>query len=187
MKLRFTIVAAFVLALSACGAEEGQKAAADVKAAAKPKKAPAAKGAPKAAANTQDGEDTYSPLSVPDDYRYEQGGRRDPFVNPVPKPPVAAPLIPTVRPPGLAGVLVGEAKITGIVTGATPGMTKAVLTVGKSTFFVVRGDQLFDGIVKEIRANEVVFTMISPATKQPVGDKTVPTGSSAGTSAGEKR
>jgi hypothetical protein len=81
---------------------------------------------------------------------------------------------------------VGEAKISAIVTSNLPGMTKALLTAGKNSYFVVRGDRLFDGIIKEIRANEVVFTMISPATKQPVGEKTVATGSSAGTSAGEK-
>jgi hypothetical protein len=180
MKLRLTILATLVLALSACGGEEAPKAAP----AAKPKKAPPAKAAPKAA-KAQEVEGL-SPLSVPEGYRYEQGGRRDPFVNPIPKPPTPPPLIPTIRPPGLAGVLVAEAKISAIVTSNMPGMTKALVIAGKNTFFVVRGDQLFDGIVKEIRANEVVFTMISPATKQPVGEKTVATGSSAGTSAGEK-
>jgi hypothetical protein len=181
MKLRLTILATLVLALSACGGEEAPKAA---PAAAKPKKAPPAKPAPKVAKAQDEG---LSPLSVPEGYRYEQGGRRDPFVNPIPKPPTPPPLIPTIRPPGLAGVLVAEAKISAIVTSNMPGMTKALVIAGKNTFFVVRGDQLFDGIVKEIRANEVVFTMISPATKQPVGEKTVTTGSSAGTSAGEKR
>jgi hypothetical protein len=182
MKLRFTILATLVLALSACGGEEAPKAAPT---AAKPKKAPPAKAAPKAAKIQED--EGLSPLAVPDGYRYEQGGRRDPFVNPIPKPPTPPPLVPTARPPGLAGVLVAEAKISAIVTSNMPGMTKALVTAGKNTFFVVRGDQLFDGIVKEIRANEVVFTMISPTTKQPVGEKSVTTGSSAGTSAGEKR
>lgn len=186
MKLRFAILATFVLALSACGAEEGQKAATDVKAAAgAAKKDPAAKAAPKAPAKTEV-EEPASPLSVPEGYRYEQAGRRDPFVNPVPKPPAPPPLIPTIRPPGLAGVLVAEAKISAIVTSNMPGMTKALLTAGKNSFFVVQGDRLFDGIIKEIRANEVVFTMISPATKQPVGEKSVTTGSSAGTSTGER-
>jgi hypothetical protein len=83
-------------------------------------------------------------------------------------------------------VLVAEAKISAIVTSNMPGMTKALLMAGRNTFFVVQGDRLFDGIIKEIRANEVVFTMVSPATKQPLGEKSVATGSSAGTSAGEK-
>src|SRR5689334_11995577 len=39
-------------------------------------------------------------LSVPKDYKYDSRGRRDPFVNPVPKPVSAAgtPAAPAIRP-----------------------------------------------------------------------------------------
>ena len=45
-------------------------------------------------------------LFAPKDYKYDARGRRDPFVNPVPKPAASAgPAAPVVRPPGLKGVL----------------------------------------------------------------------------------
>src|SRR5438477_10522148 len=62
-------------------------------------------------------------LSVPKDYRYNARGRRDPFVNPVPKPKAAvtaAVVPPSARPPGLKGVLVQEAQVAGVVTSREP-------------------------------------------------------------------
>ena len=50
-------------------------------------------------------------LAVPRDYRYNSRGRRDPFVNPVPKPLSTEPPAAVQRPPGLRGVLVAEAAI----------------------------------------------------------------------------
>src|SRR6185369_10968262 len=61
-------------------------------------------------------------LAVPKDYRYDARGRRDPFVNPVPKPVSATPVVPAVRPPGLKGVLMSEATIAGVVTSREPSM-----------------------------------------------------------------
>src|SRR6516225_6687201 len=55
-------------------------------------------------------------LAVPKDYHYNARGRRDPFVNPVPKPVIPKSEVPAIvaRPPGLKGVLVAEAQIIGI-------------------------------------------------------------------------
>jgi hypothetical protein len=191
---RLTILAVLLLALTGCGGgEDPVKAASDAKAAAtKDKKdAAAAKKAAKAKPAAKEQEDDSSPvLSVPEGYRYASEGRRDPFVNPIPKPPPPPPDIPRERPAGLAGVLVSEAKINGIVTSREPGMTKVIISAPghKAPFIAVRGAVLFDAVIKEIRADEVVFTMISPTTKQPVNiEKIVKTGSSAGTSSGEKR
>ena len=67
-------------------------------------------------------------------------------------------------------------------------MKKAMLVVGRSTYFARKGDSLFDGVVKEIRPNEVVFTMVSATTKKPVNRETVVrTGGSSVTLAGEKK
>ena len=196
-KHRFSIpalLAVFLLVLSACGEDKqaADKAAADAKAAANPAapKAPA-KGAAKAAGKASD-DDVLPALSVPPGYHYDPRGRRDPFVNPVPKPvaPVApaasAAAVPIVRPDGLPGVLLAEVTVAGIAVSKEPGMTKVILVVrGKDPYFVTRGTVLFDAVMKEIRADEVVFTMISPVTRQPVGRETIV--KVGGTSAGEKK
>src|SRR5580692_7088843 len=86
--------------------------------------APSAK--PPAAAGAAPAEEPLPPLSVPKDYRYNPRGRRDPFVNPIPKPRVeagrAAPPTPPIRPDGLKGVLVAEAQIAGIASSREPSM-----------------------------------------------------------------
>jgi len=102
-------------------------------------------------------------LAVPDGYRYESHGRRDPFVNPVPKPPAAAVAadVKPDRPPGLRGALVNEVAILGVlVAKSDPSMTRAILRVPgmKAPVIVVRGESLFDGVIKEIRPDAVVFT-----------------------------
>ena len=84
------------------------------------------------------------------------------------------------------GVLLAEVTVAGVAVSKEPGMTKVILVVrGKDPYFVTRGAVLFDAVMKEIRADEVVFTMISPVTKQPVGRETIV--KVGGTSAGEKK
>jgi Tfp pilus assembly protein PilP len=177
-----SILAIALLALSGCGGEEAPKAAATT---------PAPKAPAKAPANAQVEEESAPVLSVPEGFRYDQRGRRDPFVNPIPKPAATQKeeeKLPP-RPDGLPGVLVAEAKIAGIVTSKEPGMNKAIINApGRRTYFAVRGETLYDGVIKEIRPDAVVFTMISPVTKRPVDREfVVKTGSSAGTTAGEKK
>lgn len=113
------------------------------------------------------------PLTVPQGYRYEPRGRRDPFVNPVPKPVASAGAVPVVRPDGLPGVLVSELKVSGIIYAEDPSMKKAILAAGRKTYFAKQGDHLFDAVVKEIRPNEVVFMMVSTTTKKPLNRETV--------------
>jgi Tfp pilus assembly protein PilP len=182
MSARNFTLAIVLLALSGCGGEEAAPQAA---ATTPPAKAPA-----KAPAKVQV-EDDPPVLTVPEGFRYDQRGRRDPFVNPVPKAPAPRSQEEQLppRPDGLPGVLVGEAKIAGIVTSKEPGMNKAIINApGRRTYFAVRGETLYDGVIKEIRSDAVVFTMISPVTKRPVDrEMIVKTGTSAGTAAGEKK
>src|SRR5712671_1688222 len=65
------------------------------------------------------------PLAVSKDYRYNPRGRRDPFVNPVPKPVQAqraAVVPPSARPDGPRGVLIAEVTVAGIVSSREPSM-----------------------------------------------------------------
>lgn len=159
-------------------AAKATTAAADKPAADKP--APAEKPAAEknagqaqtAAADLPPGE-LLPPLTVPRGYRYEPRGRRDPFVNPVPKPVAEAGNKPVVRPDGLPGVLVNELRISGIIYAEDPAMKKAIVTAGRKTYFAKQGDHLFDAVIKEIRPHEVVFTMVSSATKKPLNRETV--------------
>jgi len=104
-------------------------------------------------------------LAVPKDYKYNAQGRRDPFVNPVPKPVSATPVVPAVRPPGLKGVLIAEATIAGVVTSREPSMNVVIINApaGK-TYFARIGDELFDARVKEIRLDTVTFALNTPPT-----------------------
>jgi hypothetical protein len=200
------LLVALVVGLSACGEEQpGQKAAVEINKAAPAAPAqsaavvaPVAGQTPALAAAVKPGdpkgaqgpEDPPPPLAVPQGYRYEPRGRRDPFVNPLPKTEVVDKdgLKPVVRPDGLPGVLVSEVRLSGIVNSSQPSMKKAMLVVGKSTYFAKQGDSLFDGVLKEIRSDEVIFLMVSSKTKEPVNRETVVrTGGKSTTLAGDKK
>ena len=105
-------------------------------------------------------------LSVPKDYHYNAGGRRDPFVNPVPKPVQKVPPTPppqAIRPPGLRGVLVAEADVIGIVVSREPAMNVVTISApGNRRYFARVGDALFDAVVKSIRSDSVTFAVTAP-------------------------
>src|SRR5215467_1405876 len=99
-------------------------------------------------------------LSVPTDYHYDARGRRDPFVNPVPKPVEKALPAVTLRPAGLKGVLVTEADIIGIVVSREPSMNLVTIQApGGKRYFARIGDALYDGIIKSIKADSVTFAL----------------------------
>src|SRR5262245_42362635 len=100
-------------------------------------------------------------LTVPKEYRYNARGRRDPFVNPVPKPKIVVAPPPTVRPPGLRGVLIEEAQIAGVVTSREPSMNVVVISApgARTPYFARVGDQLFNAVVKNITLDAITFTV----------------------------
>jgi len=103
-------------------------------------------------------------LTVPKDYRYNAGGRRDPFVNPVPKPKGTA-VVPTPRrPPGLKGIAVREALIAGVVTSKVPTMNVVIISApgAKAPYFAHVGDELYDAVVKSIKLDTVTFALTTP-------------------------
>src|SRR5436305_10910211 len=101
--------------------------------------------AQKPPASTVQAEEQPPVLSVPKEYHYNTRGRRDPFVNPVPKPKetpaVAARAPQCAQPQGLKGDLVGQATIVGVVTSRDPSMTVAIIGApGGKTYFARAGD-----------------------------------------------
>ena len=187
-----------VLLLVSLGCSEtqvAQKAAVDLKntVAAKPAPVAAKPGTPKPAdkADLAEPEDEPAPLTVPAGYSYHAGNRRDPFVNPIPKP-IATEQVkrerPVTRPEGLPGVLVSEVKVSGIIHSEDPAMSKAMLaTSGRRTYFAGQGDVLYDGVIKEIRPAEVVFSMVSSSTRELLHQEIVIGAGSTATLSGEKR
>ncbi len=87
-------------------------------------------------------------------YFYDSGGRRDPFVSLLAR---GADLPSTSeRPEGLMGLSVNEVALRGVVLSV--GTYLAVLEAPDNKTYIVRpGDRLFDGSVKEITAEFVVF------------------------------
>lgn len=100
-----------------------------------------------------------NPLTIPEGYRYDPAGRRDPFVNPsTPPRPAEIVRIPDVRPPGLPGVLLNETELTAIVRSQDPQASVVVIEAPGSRVFVAHaGDQLYDVVIREIRSADVIF------------------------------
>jgi len=122
-------------------------------------------------------EEPVSPFSVPKEYHYNTRGRRDPFVNPVPKPKetpaVAARAPQCAQPQGLKGVLVGQATIVGVVTSRDPSMTVAIIGApGGKTYFARAGDALCDAVVRSIKLDVVTFspTLVAGNDQRPARD-----------------
>jgi Tfp pilus assembly protein PilP len=121
-------------------------------------------------------EEPLLPLAVPKDYRYNARGRRDPFVNPIPKPVAPAgggntaaaprPVQPQCQQ-GLKGVLVAQVTISGIVTSKEPSMNVAIIGgPGNKTYFARVGDALCDAVVKSIKLDAVTFLVTAGVTDQ---------------------
>ena len=109
-------------------------------------------------------------FAVPKEYRYNARGRRDPFVNPIPKPAnpgpsgARAPAAPNCpQSQGLKGVLLAQAAIAGVVTAKDPYMTIAVIGApGGKSYFARVGDALCDAVVKTIKLEAVTFVLTVP-------------------------
>jgi hypothetical protein len=75
-------------------------------------------------------------------FSYEPGGRRDPFQS------LLSPhLIEGERPPGVAGMLVTELDLAGVVRDAADGDVAMVIGSDNKGYFLRVGDAVFDGTV----------------------------------------
>jgi|GEM_PF-346232 len=89
-------------------------------------------------------------------YSYDPAGRRDPFISLIGRGGDAP--APGVRAQGLAGMLIGEVTVKGVMR-TTRGDFVALLQAPDSrTYIAHSGDKVMDGAVKTITAAEVVFT-----------------------------
>jgi Tfp pilus assembly protein PilP len=115
--------------------------------------APAAAGAappPGAAAGTT------APVEPQGGYTYDPAGRRDPFVTLMRRGTDAGRNDPGTRPPGVAGLAVGEVTLKGTMQ-ARSGYVALVQGPDTKTYIVKPGDKLFDGTIRSITAAGMVM------------------------------
>jgi type IV pilus assembly protein PilP len=90
-------------------------------------------------------------------YSYDPSGRRDPFVSLTSRggdvaPPAGA------RPAGVPGLLVNEMTVKGVWKSSRGGFIALVQSPDNRTYIVKAGDKVFDGTVKQITQDAVVFS-----------------------------
>jgi hypothetical protein len=86
-------------------------------------------------------------------FRYESRGRRDPFISLALGVDV---LSPDVRPPGLAGMLIQEVSLRGIVK-TVDGYIALIQGTDNKSYFARSGERLYDGNIQSIDDARVVF------------------------------
>ena len=116
----------------------------------KPAAPPPATGSPSPTSGTAAGAPD---ASAP--YTYDPGGRRDPFVSLLSRG--SDPNSTSTRPAGLAGTMISEISVKGIIRDRT-GFIAMVQGTGTKTYTVRAGEKLMDGTVKAITADTVVFS-----------------------------
>jgi hypothetical protein len=90
-------------------------------------------------------------------YSYDPAGRRDPFVSLSGR---AGEVVTAAgaRPPGIGGVLVSEVTVKGLFKSPKGGFIALVQAPDNRTYIIHAGDKVFDGTVKAITQDAVVFS-----------------------------
>lgn len=157
------LLVAGIIVCAGVGATAGQSPAATPQAAPqaapgnRPLPAPPAASVPGAASGpTATAVPAPQPSATPEAaYSYSPAGRRDPFVSLVGRG--SDPKDLGSRPPGVAGLLINEVGIKGIVRDRS-GFIAMVQGADNRTYVVRAGDRLMDGTVKAILQDVVVFS-----------------------------
>jgi len=90
-------------------------------------------------------------------YTYDPAGRRDPFVSLTGRGAEVA--VPGgARPGGVPGLLIGEITLKGVLKSPKGGFIALVQSPDNRTYIIRQGDKVFDGSVKAITAEAVVFS-----------------------------
>jgi Tfp pilus assembly protein PilP len=89
-------------------------------------------------------------------YSYDPAGRRDPFISLSGR---AGEVVTAsgARPPGIAGVLVSEVTVKGVFKSAK-GFIALVQAPDNRTYIIHAGEKVYDGTVKTITQDAVVFS-----------------------------
>jgi type IV pilus assembly protein PilP len=90
-------------------------------------------------------------------YTYDPAGRRDPFVSLTGRG-ADVPVSGSARPGGVPGLLVGEITLKGVLKSPKGGFIALVQSPDNRTYIIRQGDKVFDGSVKAITAEAVVFS-----------------------------
>jgi Tfp pilus assembly protein PilP len=90
-------------------------------------------------------------------YTYDAAGRRDPFVSLTGRGG-DLPTTAGARPSGLPGLLVSEVTVKGVWKSPKGGFIALVQSPDNRTYTVRAGDKVFDGMVKAITQDAVVFS-----------------------------
>jgi hypothetical protein len=99
-----------------------------------------------------------APAAVPEaGYSYDPAGRRDPFVS-LTSRGADLPMAAGVRPAGVPGLLIGEITVKGIFKSPKGGFLGLLQAPDGRTYTVKQSDKVFDGSVKAITADAVVFS-----------------------------
>jgi hypothetical protein len=88
-------------------------------------------------------------------YLYEPAGRRDPFISLIGRGEDQR--TTEVRPAGLSGLLIGEITVKGVVRDRN-GFLAMLRAPDNKTYTARVGDKLFDGTVKSINQERVIFS-----------------------------
>jgi len=89
----------------------------------------------------------------PQHFSYEPAGRRDPFMS------LMTPRLTDVeRPPGVAGMLVAEIDLAGVVRDAESGDVAMVIGSDNKGYFLRVGDEVFDGTVIAVDPRQGAIT-----------------------------
>jgi hypothetical protein len=91
-----------------------------------------------------------------DGYSYNAQGRRDPFIS-LAKPIAGGEGGKGARPQGIAGLLIQEVALKGIVKDSQQGYISLLVGPNGSTYFCKIGQRLYDGAIIAIDAATVTF------------------------------
>lgn len=92
--------------------------------------------------------------------RYTSGGRRDPFLSPIPpkkkdeNPDEELPR--GQQPPGIGGMFMAQVKLLGVAFDEGP-PTAIFQGTDKRAYFLLEKDKLFDGYLKKIEPDSVIL------------------------------
>ena len=90
-------------------------------------------------------------------YSYDPAGRRDPFISLTSRGGDVAPPAGS-RPAGVPGLLVNEMTVKGVWRSSRGGFIALVQSPDNRTYIIKAGDKVFDGMVKQITQDAVVFS-----------------------------